>query len=220
MKAHAQTSESSVPPPSTPELRIPTDERLQEIQQMDAYTYGVKAESLSLWDRFIMWLLDTISEKMSIKWVNYLVKAILIVLFLSIAYLLLSQIFKGNLGHIFKRKNNRTLLNLNYNTSSIHVEDFDALINEAINQKSFSLAVRYLYLKALKELDQKELIVVKEAKTNYDYLQELRGHPVEQTFDRLTYFHEYVDYGEFEIDEPRFHKIKEVFDTFLRRLHG
>ena len=100
-----------------------------------------------------------------------------------------------------------------------HVEDFDALINEAINQKSFSLAVRYLYLKALKELNQKELIVVKEAKTNYDYLQELRGHPVEQTFDRLTYFHEYVDYGEFEIDEPRFHKIKEVFDTFLRRLH-
>ena len=80
------------------------------------------------------------------------------------------------------------------------------------------MAVRYLYQKSLISLRNKELIQWKQDKTNHEYLYELGEHPAALPFDRLTYFYEYVDYGDFPIDEHRFAKIQKVYNEFITKI--
>ena len=97
--------------------------------------------------------------------------------------------------------------------------DYQRLINNAIGQQNYRLAVRYYYLQSLQKLAGKSFIEYAPDKTNYEYLGELTGKKFKNEFASLTRSYEYAWYGEFEITEPVFGKIQQQFKQFYSVLN-
>jgi Na+-translocating ferredoxin:NAD+ oxidoreductase RnfG subunit len=203
---------------NTQEVRIPTDERLREISINPDYSYNEAVSEPTLWDRFRMWLNGWLSKILGTDAVDIILKTLAAIGFILVLLLLINQISRGELKNAIARRKNRTLLDLRREGTIVSDDKLDELLNDAIRQKKFAAAVRYLYQKSLFILRQGELIKWKADKTNHDYLDELGNHPAAHYFDRLTYFYEYVDYGDFNIDEPRFQVIQNVYDDFRSSL--
>lgn len=215
-----QASDSLASSSTTPEVRIPSDDRLQEISEMDKYLYNEPPEELTLWDKLMIKLQEWAIKLFQNSWVEYFLKGSAILIFIVILIALVNQILKGEIRSAITGKKDRTILNFNIDEGGLTSSKIDHLITEAINQKNYSLAVRYLYQKSLLLLNENELITFKQNKTNYDYLTELNNHPSASHFDRLTYFHEYIDYGHFDIDKNRFKKVESVFKQFQKSLNA
>ena len=215
-----QTSDSLASGSATPEVRIPSDERLQEISEMKKYLYNELPQELTFWDKLMIKFQEWAKKLFQNSWVEYFLKGSAILIFVVILIALINQILKGEIRSAITGKKDRTILNLNIDEGDLNSAKIDYLIAKAIEQKNYSLAVRYLYQKSLLLLKENELINFKQDKTNYEYLTELNNHPSAPYFDRLTYFHEYIDYGHFDIDKSRFKKIENVFKEFQKSLNA
>jgi len=93
-------------------------------------------------------------------------------------------------------------------------ENLDQKINEAINSKSYRLAIRYMYLKTLKVLSDNNLITLHAKSTNQDYVRQLYNYDNLGQFRQLTRIYEYVWYGEFDPTEIQFDIVKTNFNRF------
>lgn len=205
---------------SGPDLRIPSDERLQEISEMRKYAYNEPQEALTLWDKIIIAIQQWLRNVLDNPWVEYFLKGSAILIFIVVLLALINQMLKGEIKSAITGKKDRTLLNLNIDDGELSTNNIDNLITQALEKKNYGLAVRFLYQKSLLLLKEHELIHFKQDKTNYEYLKELNDHPSASYFDRLTYFHEYIDYGHFEIDKERYQKVRAVFSQFQKSLNA
>lgn len=79
--------------------------------------------------------------------------------------------------------------------------NFDELIAAAAERKDYKLAVRYLFLKSLKLLSEKELIELRNNKTNHQYLSEIKNNRISNAFEITTSRFEWIWYGDFPVDE-------------------
>lgn len=93
-------------------------------------------------------------------------------------------------------------------------EVIDQKIQEAINQKKYNAAVRFLYLKTLYILDDKRAIQFHAQATNNEYLSQMSKHKMNQEFRFLTQVYEYVWYGKFELSEQQFSLVHHNFKNF------
>jgi hypothetical protein len=215
--AFAQDTQSD---PATKEIRIPDENRLDQISKNPAYNYNTVAEEPSAWERFKMFIREIFSDLVDTPFISTLIKGISIIAILVIILLFINQIVKGELKNAFMRRNNRNFLGLRFNNSNTENQDFDALINDSIRKNDYTNAVRFLYQKALVHLKSKELITWKQNKTNYEYVTELGSHPAEPAFRRLTYFYEYVDYGDFKINSADFDRIQSIYEQLELKTTG
>jgi hypothetical protein len=96
--------------------------------------------------------------------------------------------------------------------------DFDRLIREALQQQNYRLAVRYLYLHTLHTLAEKNYIELAADKTNNDYIRQVKDYNKQKEFSDLTLNYDYVWYGEFDIDEQVYQKLKTAFQAFNTKI--
>ena len=90
----------------------------------------------------------------------------------------------------------------------------DEKIRDAIDQKNYNNAVRFLYLKTLYALNDKKWIQFHSQATNSEYLNQMSQHKRNSEFRFLTQVYEYVWYGKFEINEQQFQLVHNNFKTF------
>jgi hypothetical protein len=95
---------------------------------------------------------------------------------------------------------------------------YDSLIDEAEFKNEFNLAVRYLFLKTLKNLADKEIISFSPDKTNNEYLKEMASNAYQHQFASLINHYEYVWYGKFLIDKSKYQQLKEAFINFNKKI--
>ncbi|MGK0414700.1 MAG: hypothetical protein ACJA1B_002928 [Polaribacter sp.] len=108
-----------------------------------------------------------------------------------------------------------TLIYENENLHELHLE---GLLQQALENKNFRLAIRYYYLTSLKILSNKELISYHKDKTNSAYLLEIENTDIKNQFSYLSYVYAYVWYGEFTIDEASFIRAQNKYQSFLKTL--
>ena len=121
---------------------------------------------------------------------------------------------------MFSRGSNGAINDIGTVHEDIHEIDFDKIIAEAISNKHYRIAIRYLYLKSLRDLSLKGFIIWKADKTNLDYLNELRLPAFEKPFGEVTRLFDYAWYGNIEINEPLFQRIKIVFDKLSHQINA
>ena len=104
------------------------------------------------------------------KTLEYIVYGLLgiIVLYLLIKFLLQNQI-----SSVFKTED-KAIDSFSYVEEDLEQVDFDQLITKALKETNYRLATRYLYLKSLKSLANKNTIEWHFDKTNSDYLKEIK----------------------------------------------
>jgi len=98
-------------------------------------------------------------------------------------------------------------------------EDLDTLLNKAIVQANYRLAIRFEYLKILRQLSLFELIDWQVQKTNLDYYNEINNALLKPVFKESTLLYDYVWYGNFEIDKGHYSKLKTILDNLLNNIN-
>lgn len=93
----------------------------------------------------------------------------------------------------------------------IQNSNLEELLNNAIQQKDFRLAIRYQYLITLKTLSVNNFISLDKDKTNSDYLLEIQTPQHRKEFSYLAYIYDYVWYGQFNITASDFTDLQQSF---------
>ncbi|WP_340154808.1 hypothetical protein [uncultured Winogradskyella sp.] len=137
-----------------------------------------------------------------------------------VLYLLIKFLLENPVSSVFKTET-AAIEGFSYVEENIEQIDFENLISKALKEQNYRLATRYLYLKSLKSLANKQVIEWHYEKTNSDYLNEIKDCQLKTLFKRVSYIYDYVWYGEFPIDEESFNKNKADFNQLIKtNQHG
>ncbi|AUC84268.1 hypothetical protein CW731_02665 [Polaribacter sp. ALD11] len=137
-----------------------------------------------------------------------------------VVFIILKLVLGAEIGFWnFKKGKKKVAEKLVYEDEDIHEVDLEALLQQAILEKQYRLAVRYSYLSILKELSNKKLIDYHKDKTNAAYKFELEKGNIRERFSYLSYVYNYVWYGEFPINNNDFSKIQEKYVSFKKYLN-
>jgi hypothetical protein len=144
---------------------------------------------------------------------------IIYILMASVLLFALYKIIVDNKLYLFYSKPKRleAVENIEENISS---ENIDEKIKEAIQAKNYRLAIRYMHLKALQNLDQKNFIRFHAQGTNLEYASQLKSTPFANDFQYLTNIYEYVWFGGFELTEQQAVIVQQNFNQFYTSIRS
>ncbi len=95
-------------------------------------------------------------------------------------------------------------------------DDLEGQLMHFMQTKNYRQAVRYLYLKALRQLNDRGMIRYHQEATNQEYWQQLSLTPLGAPFLDLTMIYEKVWYGEFPLGERLFTRLYQYFEEFYK----
>lgn len=130
-----------------------------------------------------------------------------------LVFLLIRFFLKVNSNNLITKAKKEGSIAFTEEEQIIKNEDIPALINEAIAQNNYRLAIRYYYLLSLKLLTESQTIAWQPQKTNEDYINEIEKTQIKSDFKNITRIYDYVWYGEFAVDAPRFETLKLPFEN-------
>jgi len=208
------------------EIRLDTTKvELRRIDKSKLETYSKEADfiyddapapELSLWDRFWKWFWDMINQILRNKVSGGAIKYFVITALVALVVFIVLKIVGADLK-IFSGKSKVVEVPYSESDDNIHEINFNEEIEKAISGSNYRLAVRLLYLRALKNLSDRDLIHWLPEKTNQTYISEINDPEKKREFSKLTYQFEYVWYGEFFVDKESFNTIKDTFERFNLR---
>lgn len=144
-------------------------------------------------------------------------KVIIWVLIIGAAVFILFQLLKVNFKGLVKKKSDKAKV---VKETEIPVEEditkmeFEDLLQQAVDAGRYRVAVRLLYLRSLRQLTDKGLIVWKQDKTNHDYIREIGDKRLRPGFSDVTLIFEYIWYGEFPVNKDDFNLARASFVQF------
>lgn len=128
-------------------------------------------------------------------------------------FLLIRFFLKVNSNNLIGKAQAEAQVNFTEEEQIIKNEDINALIEDAIKQKNYRLAIRYYYLLSLKHLTEAKTIEWQPQKTNEDYIKEIEEATLKFDFETITRIYDYVWYGEFNVDVLKFESLKLPFQS-------
>ncbi|RNC88555.1 MAG: DUF4129 domain-containing protein [Allomuricauda sp.] len=220
----SQTDKDSIPLDTSSKLierEIPPN--LGERYQGDEFDYEVKTgEAQNLLARFFNWLGRILRNTFGIEVPPGAFKVMEIIVYVLmgglIIYLLIRVLINEKFNSIFTKKA-KSIIDIELSEQHIENIDLDGLLKEALNQRDYRLAIRYQFLKLLKQLSQKNFIDWHFDKTNSDYQQEIETPDVKARFKEVAYIYDYIWYGEQEIDDTKYHAANALFGVLSNRLN-
>lgn len=134
---------------------------------------------------------------------------------LFIAYIL-SKLFL-NKGLFVRSAKNKVIEVVPTEDELFLQQNFDQLIHQSYKLGDYKVAVRYLFLKTLRQLSDKSFIAFGIDKTNSRYLNEI---PSQRSADfaELIRQYEYIWYGNFPIDQQYYAGLESKFTAFLQKI--
>ena len=134
-----------------------------------------------------------------------------------IGYFIIKLLLGQNTSSLFSKKT-ATVNPLTIDEEHIENINLDTFIGDAIAQKNYRLAIRYMYLKALKDLSFNNSITWHFEKTNSDYHNEIKDPLLKDDFKKVSYLYDYVWYGEFDLDEIGFVHAQKGFERLTKKI--
>lgn len=160
------------------------------------------------------WLRDLFDIKMGGETNDVIYDIITIVLIVGALAALIWALTSVQFRWIFSGKGAKASPVFTIEEENIHEISFTSEIAAAEAAGNFRKAVRLHYLEMLKALSDHSLIAWETQKTNHDYARELRNTPYTNDFSRLTYWFDYIWYGELPVDAKLYADIREKFWKF------
>lgn len=173
----------------------------------------------NLWNSFWHWLLDGNEANDLLGTIMYISKYLLILLLLAFVVWLF---FKVNPGKYFLSKKAKGTVMLSEDEKIMVSKNLPKLIEEAINNKNYRLAIRYYYLDVLKKLKENNFIDYQPEKTNFAYILEIEKEDLREQFQKQTEVYDFVWYGEFPVNKQLFTKVQQHYISTLKTIttHG
>lgn len=199
--------------------RVPPMSTMENYANDSDFQYeGTPVNPESFRDRLLVFIFRMLNLLFGNPVGYFIIRVILYATIGALVIVLINQLIGGNLINIFNKKNSRESFSLNINEEELENMDLQSLLDDALTQSNFSSATRYLYLITLKMLHERNLITWGIEKTNIDYENELKGHPISSIFNSLTSYYEFVEYGDFSIDKVGYKDVDSLFNELKGRL--
>lgn len=96
--------------------------------------------------------------------------------------------------------------------------ELELMLEKALVNEDYRLAVRIYFIFILKDLSEKKWIVWKKEKTNYSYSMEMRGKKEYELFNESVSLFELVWYGDYKISQTDYASIEPKFKLLLKEL--
>jgi len=200
---------------------------LEKYKKDKAFNYVEKQVTENFFTRAYNWLKHKIrafiykilkaifGQKNAGRFLRILIKSLPYLAVFVFAYLIFRFLIGTDLIGLSRNKKFKQPQVINLDDEQIIKEaDLEQLINEAIGQNDYRLAIRYFYLKLLKTLIDKDLINWHNEKTNRDYVNEIKNPLLKKVFSELTFIYDYVWYGKYQPAQADFEAIKHKFNQF------
>ena len=208
------------------EVQKISEEDLNEFRNDPKFDYEVIESNPTWWDDFKTWVGNLFLR--FFEWIFGVEEAAgALAVFLRILPYILLALLLYLLIRFFINVNSSAPANSNSKSPYValseeeHIiknEDIQVLIQEALNDKNYRLAVRYYYLYILQLMSEQELIDWQLQKTNHDYENEIDKPDLKKAFTKITHLYDYVWYGDFDIDELQYQKAEVIFSTVQKTL--
>ncbi|MGB6152132.1 MAG: DUF4129 domain-containing protein [Pricia sp.] len=200
---------------------------LQKYKDDKAFDYEMTEDKITWWDDFTTWLSNIFRrifegifgvQKAAGLLASFL--RILPYLLLGVLVFLLIKFFlKVNAQSLLQAKKEQNAVRLSEEEHLIKNEDLQQLVQNALADKNYRLAVRYYYLFLLQLMTAKEIIAWEIQKTNDDYLREIDQADLKQPFSAITRLYEYIWYGDFPIDASKYNTAETAFSNLQKLLN-
>lgn len=192
-------------------LRTVPDSTVSKMQREKAFAYANdpaywKKEPRVYKKRFWDYIFEFFASD-AVRWIFYILLATVIIF-------VLYRIIVVNDLLLFYSSKRKKLADGEQNAGEIDPTLIDQKIAQAIEGKEYNAAVRFLYLKMLYSLNERNAIHYHAEGTNNEYLNQMSQHKLSQQFRFLTQVYEYVWYGKFDITEIQFSSVHNHFKNF------
>lgn len=207
-------------------VRAIQEDDLQEFKNNTDFDYEVVKQDQTWWDDFKTWFYNLITRffewlfgvEKAASFLQLLFKTIPYVLLLILLFILIKVFLNVNANALRQAKKHEALVALSEEEHIIKNEDIQQLIQKALLDKNYRLAIRYYYLYILQLMSDKKIISWELQKTNYDYLKEIDGQEMKRTFSTITRWYDYSWYGNFDIDEIKYRRAETDFESLQNTL--
>ncbi|WP_037324619.1 DUF4129 domain-containing protein [Salinimicrobium terrae] len=196
-----------------------SEETIEEFKQDPDYDYSEATVDDSWWTKFKRYL--RLQWQRSLNWMFGDYEApLLLAIFLDILPYLLIGLLLALILYLFGKMNpgnhlfgtpSRAELHFNEEEKIIKTSDIKKLIEKAVAAEDYRLAVRYHFLYILQQLSRQELVIYDAAKTDEEYVQEIKDPELQNRFKRLNRIYDFVWYGNFTTTASDYEKIKNEF---------
>ena len=198
------------------EIKMPDKKAVTELKNNKHFIYNEKMENPTSWKQKLMyWLLDKFYSFFSDEGAAPYIRYVIVALFLIF---IIFKIFKKRIGSIFVSSKKRIKIENELLDEDLNKMDLPQLINNAIREKNYQVAVRYLFLQTLKILINTEQINSRVNRTNNELILDLKNTKYLKEFSELVAFYEHGWYGNFNISKENFNRIQKKFDSFINNL--
>ena len=187
-------------------------DKIANLKTDPSFDYLNRVENDSWWTKFNRWI--NMSYQQFINWLfgDYQAYEFVAIFLKTLPYLILAGFIalviwlfiKLNPGRSFLEEQEAPHVFLNDEENIVRSENIGELIDNAINDGDYRLAVRYYYLQLLRELHQKKLINYEFQKTNSEYLNEIKANNLRLDLKKVMRIYDFIWYGSFSLSEPDF----------------
>ena len=193
-------------------------EEIEEYKDQNAFAYLNEVESYSWWSRFKNWLDMKLQQLVNWLFGDYEAHSLVSFLLTILPYLLVVAILgfiiwlfiKLNPGASFLAEPEKPEVYLSEEEELVHSGDLGDLIEKAINNRDYRLAVRYYYLQLLRLLNENELITYEYQKTDSEYLAEITAE-LKAPFKKILRLYDFIWYGNFPVTAEDFSRVQNSF---------
>jgi hypothetical protein len=184
------------------DVRLLSDDLLDKYKNDPEFDYDGGPEEADDWITKIKnWINQQLAILRSSKTYSTLLDYLYYGLMIAALILIIRGLIKADRRGLLFGKINSNEIKMIESEEDISQINFDELIAAAAERKDYKLAVRYLFLKSLKLLSEKELIELRNNKTNHQYLSEIKNNRISNAFQIATSRFEWIWYGDFPVDE-------------------
>lgn len=193
---------------------------LKAYSRQPEFQYKEITVNKSWWDRFWAWFWHFFISKAKghEEFLTYFIKYLLIAMGAAALLFVIFKLLGVDIANAFRKKSVTAEVDYAESLEDIHEINFDSELERSVGEHNYRLAVRLLYLKCLKQLNDSGLINWEVNKTNSAYSNELQNIVLQEAFNQLTRQFEYVWYGEFMIDKAIFQQISDAFQQFKEKM--
>lgn len=202
---------------------------LDDFKSQDDFNYNVKLQEENIFEKVWAWLGRVVKRILSIIFDDIgpavgvlaaIVKAIPWIVLGLLLFFILKFFLNVNTRNATDSLETVPAIHLTNDEELIKNQNISELVQQAIQEKNYRLAVRFYYLLILQKLTDKELIVWQQEKTNEDFIREVAHLKIASDFTETTRLYDFVWYGNFEINEAEFLKAEPLFHTLIKKILG
>ena len=188
------------------------EHRIEEHKQDKDFNYLEEKQQKTWWQEFKEWINQKYQQ--FLRWLfgdydagsifGFIIKLVPYILLIGVICLIIWLFTRMNPGKDILQQPQTAKVHLDDEEEIIQNADIPSLINTAIENGQYRMAVRYYYLQALKELDLKNFIEFEAQKTNNDYISEITNEQLNRLFRKGTRVYNFIWYGDFQVSKEDF----------------